>query len=448
MRRQALFAGALALAVLATGGARATPHNPAIGAPQSISGLSPFAATCSGATGAAHNTEVEPSVAVDPSNPDRVVAVWQQDRFASHGGAQSNVVGYSSNAGATWARALMPGISRCTAGIFERATDPWVSIGPSGVAYVASLSFDGQVNSFIYRQNALYVSRSTDGGATWSQPALAAYSPGVILHDKEAVTADPTDPSLVYLVWLSFPGGVYLSRSIDGGATWLPHVPIPSLGQGNEIVVLPDGTLLNVNDSAVNRSTDHGTTWSLPISYGDINASRAHAEDGGALRVGDFIPTADASPDGSAYIAWHEEDFGGAGYRIAFTRSTDGGRTWSEPEAAATSAAPMFTPSIAVADDGTVGVTYYDLRNEVPGDGETTTDVWFSWSRDGGATWTERHIAGPFDIERAPYAEGYFLGDYQGLEAGARTFQAIFSMATPSGPPPSTDIYSVRVAFP
>ena len=69
-------------------------------------------------------------------------------------------------------------------------------------------------------------------------------------------------------------------------------------------------------------------------------------------------------------------------------------------------------------------------------------------STDAGATWQERRIGGPFDLRRAPYADGYFLGDYVGMVAAGTTFHAIVPMVPEDGEAPITDIYSVTIRFP
>jgi hypothetical protein len=60
------------------------------------------------------------------------------------------------------------------------------------------------------------------------------------------------------------------------------------------------------------------------------------------------------------------------------------------------------------------------------------TDHWIVHSHDGGASWTENHVAGPFDMRTAPDAGGYFLGDYEGLGTAGSTFYPFFA-ATNSG---------------
>ena len=78
-----------------------------------------------------------------------------------------------------------------------------------------------------------------------------------------------------------------------------------------------------------------------------------------------------------------------------------------------------FTPAVHVADDGTVGVTFYDFRNNTPADGILATDqfaVHCHANCTQTASWTETRVTPtPFDMRRAPFARGYFTGDDEGL---------------------------------
>ena len=105
-----------------------------------------------------------------------------------------------------------------------------------------------------------------------------------------------------------------------------------------------------------------------------------------------------------------------------------------------------FNPSVAVRDDGTVGVTYDDLRNLTTQTSTLPTDYWLTTSADHGATFgTEQHLAGPFDMLTAPYAEGFFLGDYQGLVASGNAFRPFFAATNSGNTANRTDIFTTAV---
>jgi hypothetical protein len=90
-----------------------------------------------------------------------------------------------------------------------------------------------------------------------------------------------------------------------------------------------------------------------------------------------------------------------------------------------------FTATVKVAADGTVGVTYYDFRNNTSAPG-LTTDYWFVHchaSCTNPANWAETHVAGPFDEEQAPYARGYFVGDYESMVTIGNVFGAFYGQA-------------------
>ena len=212
----------------------------------------------------------------------------------------------SFDAGGNWQSVAIPKITVCSGGDYQRATDPWVSFGPDGVVHQLALSFNDVAPPFtpFDFDHALLASKSTDGGLTWSDPEVVIRDLDAnVFNDKQTITADPTDADLVYAVWdrLVFPASERASvvasfdtspcagppgspRSTDGGDTWEPAREIYDPGQndqtiGNQIVVLPDGTLVDLFDEIHNdnskkqrgfsvrvmRSTDQGETWSEPV---------------------------------------------------------------------------------------------------------------------------------------------------------------------------------------
>jgi hypothetical protein len=127
--------------------------------------------------------------------------------------------------------------------------------------------------------------------------------------------------------------------------------------------------------------------------------------------------------------------------------STDGGATWSSPAAVSGSQSngtPAFTPTVAVNSSGTVAVTYYDTRNLAAGDTTTLpTDLWLTTSTDHGVTFgNETHVAGSFDMLSAPFAGGFFLGDYQAMGVNGTAFMPFFAAANSGNTSNPTDIFT------
>ncbi|HJP65408.1 MAG TPA: sialidase family protein, partial [Actinomycetota bacterium] len=198
------------------------------------------------------------------------------------------------------------------------------------------------------------------------------------------------------------------------------------------------------------RSTDRGETWSDPIDVGPDRAVPAIDPDTGE-RIRNELGRADLAVDlspssagyGSLYASWPEIVGSGNTKKrrfptVAFTESTDGGLTWSPLVKVNQSPTgeQAINPSIDVASDGTVAITYYDFRNNTADPG-LPTDYWLihchaSQGCTDPSSWAENHVAGPFDIERAPLFRGYFIGDYEGLASTGTTFLPTFTQTTPT----------------
>jgi hypothetical protein len=102
---------------------------------------------------------------------------------------------------------------------------------------------------------------------------------------------------------------------------------------------------------------------------------------------------------------------------------------------------PAFSPTVAVRDDGTIGVTYYDFRNNTTDPSTLPTDLWLAQSVDG-ATWRESHVAGPFDLALAPNALGLFLGDYHALSSIGTMFVPFYVRPNDGNPGNRTDVFA------
>jgi hypothetical protein len=219
-------------------------------------------------------------------------------------------------------------------------------------------------------------------------------------------------------------------------------------------VVLPNGTLVTVFARAefaiglgriyAARSLDGGAGWTAPV---EIAAAPLPGfldpETGEELPQPQFENVA-AAPDGSVYVAVEANSSASAG-TLSVSRSRDGGTSWTRVSSPGVGAY-AFEPAIAVGSDGTLAVTWYDLRNDRPGDGALSADVWFAGSHDRGASWRETHVAGPTDLRTGALPRQNHVGEYQGLAAvGDRAFAAIFALAAPFATDGPTDIFVARI---
>ena len=427
-----------------------------------VSQTSPFPASCGGSMPGSvsyEDAEVEPYVAVDPTNASHLIGVWQQDRW-SDGGAHGLMSGYSLDNGKHWTLVPLP-FSQCSATTgagtaYARASDPWVTFSPDGSAYSISISFTG--NTFQPgSKGAVLVTRSADGGASWGDPTVLIADGVSAFSDKEAITADANDSHFVYAVWDRLTttnlGPTYFSRTTDGGTTWEPARAIydPGLDNqtiGNEIVSLPDGSIVdffneidgtssNASSSRIRviRSVDQGATWSAPVTVAaNDSVGTVDPDTGNVIRSGSGLPQAAVGPGGELVVVWQDARFtGGQRDAIALSRSTDGGLHWSSPvRISSTPAAAAFTPSVAVLADGTIGVSYFDFRNDTHTAANLATDYWFVSSTDA-VNWREQHISGPFDMQLAPQAEGLFIGDYQALTVIGQAFVPFYVQTDNAG---------------
>ncbi len=490
MRTRSIAATAFAAIVLAAlvGAGLAGAYSFILDGPHLASTASPFAACPIGAADANSvnypNTEPEPFVAVNPTNSLNVVGVYQVDRW-NDAAAKAQGTAVSTDGGLSWPGHAFVPFSECAGGNsdYDRTTDPWVTFDPDGNAYQISLPLSADLEI-----SAVQVSKSTDGGFTWDAPKeLIRDDTGLNFNDKESITADPTRPGYVYAVWdrgsfpsdkmasiatfhsFAFRGQPMFSSTTNAGASWSTPVGIADTNIftiGNQIVVEPDGTLVDVFTEfrgsgrqpspnqffeAVMISKDAGRTWSQPIKISNVDfAILRDPFSGNLVRAGDFIPDIAVDPDsGALYVVWADARFGDGTYLdVVMSKSTDGGRKWSTPTVVDTApaGASAFNGTVAVTDDGTVAVLWYDFRDNDSSAG-LPTDVFLRHSHDGGATFEGvQKLAGPFDMEAAPVSagRGFFLGDYQGLAAAGDDLVAFFT--TTDGD--KANVYSVRVLAP
>ena len=258
-----------------------------VGLPHRISLTSPIGPPCTtGDPNFLRGHVVETDIAVSPRNPRRVLVSWIQD------GAATDTVMTSRDGGQTFSRILVPGLSACTGGGADAASDPGVAFSADGrTAY-----FSGVGVKFLSLQPfkpsvTMFASRSGDGGFSWRNPF--AVQPGAGMYwDKPILSTDPRRPRVAYYAFdLRRPpaynsGYSLFARTTNAGRSWSrprklydPHAP--SSWPGNsEILVNHDRSLLNVfvltsgeggsgpATIMAARSVDGGRHWRRPVVIG------------------------------------------------------------------------------------------------------------------------------------------------------------------------------------
>jgi hypothetical protein len=232
------------------------------------------------------------------------------------------------------------------------AWDPSVSVGPDGTVYAAFMRTNGL-------ETYPVVDASFDHGRTFPQVREVLPPAGRNYGDRDFVAAGPRGS--VYLAWTYGPTAkgvrevcvgsasctevsgdvnVVVQRSVDGGRTWGPILPIspgfPDSGaEDPPLVVGPNGRVdveypdypytnarltLGPAHSYFTSSGDGGASWSTPVRIGPPSAT---------IAVRSWWIDGDIAVDGAGdlYITFDTQvgghDVGWLSY------STDGGLTWS-----------------------------------------------------------------------------------------------------------------------
>jgi len=361
--------------------------------------------------------------AVDRSNPLRLIGASNQILAAS----QMNF--WSSDGGATWGSVPMP------LGSSSGHSDPGVAWDSKGQAYAVALGFIGN-------NATIQVSTSLNGGQTWGAPV--APQAGNRFNDKELMAANHQAGTLcqdlVCVAWDESGIRLDVACAVQATGGWNTKSPVtasvisadPTFGPNGEIYV----AYANLDKTTLDfvKSSDCGLTWSAGKT---ISATFANYDIGiiaMCSRRALIYPAIDVDRSNStrrgwAYVAWTDANSAGicpgAGCpaacttNIRFSRSSDGGATWSVPTLVHTNTASVdqFNQWLAVDDsDGSINVSWHDTRDDAT---RKKTNVYYRRSTDGGTTWEpEIKVTTAQTDETGGGADtGNQYGDYEGIAA-------------------------------
>ena len=335
----------------------------------------------------------------------------------------------SNNGGTSWSTGFLPGLVRANLaapGPYESAGDPAIAAGAPGVFWYANLAFDR--TDFA---NSVAVSRSTDSGRTWSTHFVvrtSAIQGTSLFNDKEWIGADPSDPTgnTAYVTWTqfqAFSSAIVISKTTDGGVTWsAPELVSAQFtdDQGSTVLVDSNGRVFvsfETYDGSSGRdfavvavSTDGGASFSSKevASIQDIPSPLP-----GATFRDDSFPA--LALDGSTlHMVW--SNWNGSNADVLYMRSTDGAATWSSPATIGGGSGDQFFPWIA-ARGGKVFATWF---NRAGGDDSYT--IAGASSSTAGSNWsapvtvssaTSNVLSGnQFQFPSCLYS---FIGDYNAI---------------------------------
>jgi hypothetical protein len=375
----------------------------------------------------------EPTLAVDPTAPNRIVVAWRQFDEVMHG---HRTAGWatSNDGGRSWRfRGAIDGDT------FR--TDPVLDVDLTGRFSFLGLA-EGNERCDLFT--------SDDGGTSWSGP-IPAFG-----GDKPWLAVDPARHH-VYSAWsdsIGCCGPRIFTRSLDGGAGFSEPVaiePAPSLGT---IAVGPDGEVYvagiteNLDDFVVARSSnasDPDTGPTFEISHVDLGGHFwiliPPNPYGLAGQVWIAADTSHGPRRGNLYLACSVVPSGSDDpMDLHLVRSEDGGASWSDPVAVASDdrGAWQWFGTMAVAPTGRIDVVWVETLDAAePSVGE----IRFSSSDDGGDTWSApTAITGAFDslVGQPPDEK---IGDYYHMKSDALGADLAFA-STFNG---EQDVYYLRI---
>jgi len=354
----------------------------------------------------------EPSIAIDPIDPDRMVIGWRQFDNVNSNFRQAGY-GYTTDAGETW---TFPGV--ITPGIFR--SDPVLGVDTAGIFYYNSLTSNGY--DFTCK-----VFKSFDGGASWNTGANAHGG------DKQWMTIDRSGgqgTGNIYSYWTSYyssclPG--FFTRSTDEGNSFAECLEVDGNPYWGTMAVGPDGELYIAGSASsdgimVSKSTDaqipgNLVTWDF-ATYVDMDGfitAQAPVNPVGILGQANIDVDRSSGPGrGNIYLLASMVRLSVSDPAdVMFAKSTDGGVTWSSPQRINTDIGTInyqWFGTMSVAPDGRIDVVWLDTR-EAPV-GTYLSALYYCYSTDQGETWSANEkLSDEFD-PNIGYPQQDKMGDY------------------------------------
>jgi hypothetical protein len=354
----------------------------------------------------------EPSIAVDPLNPQNIVIGWRQFDDVNNNFRQAGF-GYSGDGGQSW---TFPGV--IDPGVFR--SDPVLDYDSVGNFFYNSLTtVTGDYTCDLYK--------SIDGGATWGTPVPAKGG------DKQWMTIDRTagpGSGNVYACWNSSyssctPG--FFTRSADGGASFEDCIEVDGFPYWGTLAVGNDGELYISGAGAWEGAIVVNTTnaqipgssinWDFVSSVeldGYVLSSDPINPVGLVGQVSIDVDRSDGPGRGNVYVLCSVARMSSSDPAdVMMAVSTDGGQNFNAPQrinADVSTVNRQWFGTMSVAPNGRIDVVWLDTR-DAP-EGSYLSALYYRYSTDQGENWSaETCISELFDPQ-VGYPQQPKMGDY------------------------------------
>jgi hypothetical protein len=375
----------------------------------------------------------ESDIRINFWNPAQIIAASN-----NIGGTGQQAQYYSSNSGATWGQSFLPLV---TGDSFH--SDPTVDWTSDGTAWSTTIGINGSGTTLRMRSY-----KSTNGGATWTFDNT--FSSTQTSTDKQIMWVDhsatSTFKNYIYVCWHNG-NPAFVNRRTGPAGSWGTQIQV----SGAETTGTAIGCDVKTNSSGdafvfwpattnrrilVAKSTNGGTSWGAPviiatakdgydIGVPSFNNRRALIYvSGGAYRTATknlvYVTWTDLTGAAGCTSAANEPGSSAASTcktRIWFSRSTNGGTSWSAPVMINNQASlnDQYNQWMGVDETtGRLAVIYYDTVNSST---RKKTDIWYQTSGDDGVTWTAaaKVTTAQTDETIAGADSGNQYGDYNSL---------------------------------
>ena len=390
----------------------------------------------------------EPSITVDSTNHNGMAIGWRQFNSVQSDFRQGGH-GFTTDAGTTW---TFPGVLQ--ENVFR--SDPVLGSDEAGNFFYLSL-----LQSFCDNMYG-----SLDFGQTWTRLQPDGDAGG---GDKQWFTIDKTGGTghgFQYQAWSTaapcdFNG--QFSRSTDGGVTWQSAVSIPNSPVWGTLDVDTNGNLFIGggdfgsqffcvrSSNAQNGNATPTFDQSVSVNLGGSVLFGAAINPGGlAGQIFLAVDRSGTATNNNIYMLATVEQFSaGNGSDIMFSRSTDGGLTFSAPQRITDDPVNEnkwhWFGTIAVAPNGRIDSVWLDSRNAP---NNIDSQLFYSWSTDAGITWAPNvPVSDSFDPHEG-WPVQQKIGDYLTIVSdntgGDVAYSATFNFNPTSGQH-EQDVYYVRV---